>query len=159
MAKKNLFFLKILILPKKYLSFQTFFYTEQEIHPKYLRRTSDQGPKTRLPSRVLQWTIPLEFGPNYIFQENLPINTIIQSFADEFVLVFHAPTRVKFELQIKESIAKISTWESKNQLQTSADKTNYLLIRMLVMGPTIRWKGERTKRVYAFKYLFILMKR
>ncbi|GBM64469.1 hypothetical protein AVEN_194229-1 [Araneus ventricosus] len=24
--------------------------------------TSDQGPKTRLPSRLLQWTRPLEFG-------------------------------------------------------------------------------------------------
>ncbi|GBL98131.1 hypothetical protein AVEN_60932-1, partial [Araneus ventricosus] len=53
---------------------------------------------------------------NEIPQENWPINTSIQAFADDFVLVSHAPTRVQLESQINESIAKFSTWTSKNQL-------------------------------------------
>ncbi|GBL93973.1 hypothetical protein AVEN_76695-1 [Araneus ventricosus] len=43
---------------------------------------------------------------NEILQENWPINTSIQAFADDFVLVSHAPTRVQLESQINESIAK-----------------------------------------------------
>ncbi|GBM92241.1 hypothetical protein AVEN_203046-1 [Araneus ventricosus] len=78
---------------------------------------------------------------------------------NDFVLVSHAPTyaptRVQLESQINESIAKFSTWTSKNQLQISAEKTNYLLISKLVRGPTIRWQGERIKRAYAIKYLGI----
>ncbi|GBM25360.1 Putative protein in type-1 retrotransposable element R1DM [Araneus ventricosus] len=77
----------------------------------------------------------------------------IQAFVDDFVLVSHAPTRVKLESQISESIAKFSTWTSKNQLQISAEKTNYLLISKLVRGPTIRWQSERIKRAHAIKYL------
>ncbi|GBM90624.1 Putative protein in type-1 retrotransposable element R1DM [Araneus ventricosus] len=92
---------------------------------------------------------------NEILQENWPINTSIQAFADDFVLVSHAPTRVQLESQINESIAKFSTWTSKNQLQISAEKTNYLLISKLVRGPTIRWQGERIKRAHAIKYLGI----
>ncbi|GBO12450.1 Putative protein in type-1 retrotransposable element R1DM, partial [Araneus ventricosus] len=37
---------------------------------------------------------------NEILQENWPINTSIQAFADDFVLVSHAPTRVQLESQI-----------------------------------------------------------
>ncbi|GBN82580.1 Putative protein in type-1 retrotransposable element R1DM [Araneus ventricosus] len=58
---------------------------------------------------------------NEILQENWPINTSIQAFADDFVLVSHAPTRVQLESQINESIAKFSTWTSKNQLQISTE--------------------------------------
>ncbi|GBM11094.1 Putative protein in type-1 retrotransposable element R1DM [Araneus ventricosus] len=90
---------------------------------------------------------------NEILQENWPINTRIQAFADDFVLVSHALTRVQLESQINESIAKFSIWTSKNQLQISAEKTNYLLISKLVRGPTIRWQGERIKRAHAIKYL------
>ncbi|GBN24231.1 hypothetical protein AVEN_102236-1 [Araneus ventricosus] len=46
---------------------------------------------------------------NEILQENWPINSSIQAFADDFVLVSHAPTRVQLESQINESIAKFST--------------------------------------------------
>ncbi|GBN47535.1 Putative protein in type-1 retrotransposable element R1DM, partial [Araneus ventricosus] len=92
---------------------------------------------------------------NEILQENWPINTSIQAFADDFVLVSHASTRVQLESQINESIAKFSTWTSKNQLQISAEKTNYLLISNLVRGPTILWQGERIKRAHAIKYLGI----
>ncbi|GBN76905.1 Putative protein in type-1 retrotransposable element R1DM [Araneus ventricosus] len=92
---------------------------------------------------------------NEILQENWLINTSIQAFADDFVLVSHAPTRVQLESQINDSIAKFSTWTSKNQLQISAEKTNYLLISKLVRGPTIRWQGERIKRAHAIKYLGI----
>ncbi|GBO24687.1 Putative protein in type-1 retrotransposable element R1DM, partial [Araneus ventricosus] len=92
---------------------------------------------------------------NEILQENWPINTSIHAFADDFVLVSHAPTRVQLESQINESIAKFSTWTSKNQLQISAEKTNYLFISKLVRGPTIRWQGERIKRAHAIKYLGI----
>ncbi|GBO29950.1 hypothetical protein AVEN_209775-1 [Araneus ventricosus] len=92
---------------------------------------------------------------NEILQENWPINTSIQAFADDFVLVSHAPTRVQLGSQINESIAKFSTWTSKNQLQISAEKTNYLLISKLVRGPTIRWQGERIKRAHPIKYLGI----
>ncbi|GBN50374.1 Putative protein in type-1 retrotransposable element R1DM [Araneus ventricosus] len=90
---------------------------------------------------------------NEILQENWPINTSIQAFADDFVLDSHAPTRVQLESQINESIVKFSTWTSKNQLQISAEKTNYLLINKLVKGLTIRWQGERIKRAHAIKYL------
>ncbi|GBL73247.1 hypothetical protein AVEN_159300-1 [Araneus ventricosus] len=75
---------------------------------------------------------------NEIFQENWPINTNIQAFSNDFVLLSHAPTKVQLESQINESIAKFSTWESKPQLQISADNTNYLLISKLVRAPTIR---------------------
>ncbi|GBN82832.1 Putative protein in type-1 retrotransposable element R1DM [Araneus ventricosus] len=90
---------------------------------------------------------------NEILQENWPINTNIQAFADDLVLVSHARARVQLESQINQSIAKFSTWASKNQLQISADKTNYLLINKLVRGPTIRWKGKRIKRVHALHAL------
>ncbi|GBO10287.1 hypothetical protein AVEN_116465-1 [Araneus ventricosus] len=90
---------------------------------------------------------------NEILQENRPINTSIQAFADDFVLVSHAPTRVQLESQIKEYIAKFSTWASKNQLQILAEKSYYLLISKLIRGPTIRWQGERIKRAHAIKYL------
>ncbi|GBM04257.1 Putative protein in type-1 retrotransposable element R1DM [Araneus ventricosus] len=69
---------------------------------------------------------------NEIFQGNSPINTNIKAFADDFVLVFHARTRVQLESQINQSIAKFSAWTSRNQLQISADKTNYLLYSKLV---------------------------
>ncbi|GBO17890.1 Putative protein in type-1 retrotransposable element R1DM [Araneus ventricosus] len=72
---------------------------------------------------------------NETLQENWLINTSIQAFADDFVLVSLAPTRVQLESQINEYIAKFSTCTSKNQLQISAEKTNYLLISKLVRGP------------------------
>ncbi|GBN27479.1 hypothetical protein AVEN_67544-1 [Araneus ventricosus] len=78
---------------------------------------------------------------NEILPENWPINTSFQAFADD--LVSHAPTRIQLQSQNNESIAKFSTWASKNQLQISPDKTNYLLISKLVRGHTIRWQGER----------------
>ncbi|GBM44286.1 hypothetical protein AVEN_23341-1 [Araneus ventricosus] len=78
---------------------------------------------------------------NEILQENWPINTSIQAFAENFVLVSHAPSRVQLQSQINESIAKFSTWTSENQLQISAEKTNYLLISKIVREPTIRWQG------------------
>ncbi|GBO13282.1 Putative protein in type-1 retrotransposable element R1DM [Araneus ventricosus] len=92
---------------------------------------------------------------NAILQENWPINTRIQAFADDFALVSHAPTRVQLESQINESIAKFSTLTIKNQLQISAENTNYLLISKLVREPTIRWQGERIKRDHSIKYLGI----
>ncbi|GBN83039.1 hypothetical protein AVEN_39392-1 [Araneus ventricosus] len=82
---------------------------------------------------------------NEILQENLPINTSIKAFADAFVLVSHAPTRVQLESQINESITKFSTWKSKNQLQISAEKTNYLLISKLVGNPPFVGKAKELK--------------
>ncbi|GBN90949.1 hypothetical protein AVEN_42542-1 [Araneus ventricosus] len=44
---------------------------------------------------------------NEMLQENWLINTSIQAFADDFVLVSHAPSRVQLESQINESINEI----------------------------------------------------
>ncbi|GBM69068.1 Putative protein in type-1 retrotransposable element R1DM [Araneus ventricosus] len=94
---------------------------------------------------------------NEILQEHWPINTSIQAFADDFVLISHAPTRVQLESQINESIAKFSTYTSKNELKISAEETNYLLISKLVRGSTIRWQGERIKRSHSIKYLGVFI--
>ncbi|GBM95806.1 hypothetical protein AVEN_165506-1 [Araneus ventricosus] len=120
-------------------------------HPKYLRRTSDQDQKQGCPQGSCSGPSLWNVVANEILLENWPINTSIQTFADDFVLVSHAPTRVL--LSHKLTNLKFSTWASKNKLQILADKTNYLLISKLVRRPTIRWKGERIKRAHAIKYL------
>ncbi|GBL64016.1 hypothetical protein AVEN_83352-1 [Araneus ventricosus] len=76
---------------------------------------------------------------NEILQENWRINTSIRAFADDFVLVSHAPTRVQLKSQINESLAKFSTWASKNQLLKpghSNQVQNSILIKPIAHDPT-----------------------
>ncbi|GBN12067.1 hypothetical protein AVEN_184121-1 [Araneus ventricosus] len=108
--------------------------------------TSDQGQKQGCPQSSCNGPTFWNLVANEILQENWPINTNIQAFANKFVLVSHTPTRVELESQINQSIVEFSTWVSKNQLQISADKTNYVLISKLVWGPTIRWLDEKINR-------------
>ncbi|GBM24779.1 hypothetical protein AVEN_245034-1 [Araneus ventricosus] len=77
---------------------------------------------------------------NEILQDTCPENTSIQAFADDFVIVSHAPTKIKIQIQIHAAIEKFSNWSNKNELQISTGKTQYILFSKLTRAPRIRCK-------------------
>ncbi|GBM44583.1 hypothetical protein AVEN_250562-1 [Araneus ventricosus] len=84
--------------------------------------------------------------PNEILQETWAENTSIQAFADDFVIVSHAPTKIKIENQIHVAIEKFINWANKNKLQISTGKTQYNLFSKLTRPSRIRWEGEMTQK-------------
>ncbi|GBN54262.1 Retrovirus-related Pol polyprotein from type-1 retrotransposable element R1 [Araneus ventricosus] len=94
---------------------------------------------------------------NEILKETWPENTAIRSFADDFVIVSHAPTKIKIENQIHASIEKFINWANKNKLQISTGQTQYILFSKLTRLPRIRWQGETIQRKHTIKYLGLLI--
>ncbi|GBM11082.1 hypothetical protein AVEN_242971-1 [Araneus ventricosus] len=94
---------------------------------------------------------------NEILQDTWLENTAIQAFADDFVIVSHAPTKIKIENQIHATIEKFINWINKNKLQISTGKTQYILFSKLTRPPRIRWQGETIQRKYTIKYLGLLI--
>ncbi|GBO16706.1 Retrovirus-related Pol polyprotein from type-1 retrotransposable element R1 [Araneus ventricosus] len=94
---------------------------------------------------------------NEILQETWPENTAIQAFADDFVIVSHAPTKIKIENQMHAAIEKFINWTNKNKLQISTGKTQYILFSKLTRPPRIRWQGETIQRKHTIKYLGLLI--
>ncbi|GBN60022.1 Retrovirus-related Pol polyprotein from type-1 retrotransposable element R1 [Araneus ventricosus] len=94
---------------------------------------------------------------NEILQETWPENSAIQAFADDFVIVSHASTKIKIENQIHTAIEKFINWANKNKLQISTGKTQYILFSKLRRPPRIRWQGEIIQRKHTIKYLGLLI--
>ncbi|GBO26091.1 hypothetical protein AVEN_51483-1 [Araneus ventricosus] len=63
---------------------------------------------------------------NEILQETWPENAAIQPFADDFVIVSHAPTKIKIENQIQVAIEKFINWADKKKLLQAKLNTSSL---------------------------------
>ncbi|GBO10106.1 hypothetical protein AVEN_81741-1 [Araneus ventricosus] len=88
---------------------------------------------------------------NEILQETEPENTALQEFADDFVIVSHAPTKMKIENQIHDAIEIFINWANKIKLQISTDKTQYIFFSKLTRPPRFRWQGETIQRKHTIK--------
>ncbi|GBM54735.1 Retrovirus-related Pol polyprotein from type-1 retrotransposable element R1 [Araneus ventricosus] len=90
---------------------------------------------------------------NEVLMQQWPNNVAIQAFADDFVLVVHAPTKRKMEEDTEAAIKIFDNWARIHSLQVSVDKTTYMLFSPLVASTRIRWNANRVKKSHSIKYL------
>lgn len=117
----------------------------------YVSRNATKGCAQGSCSGPLCWNIVA----NNVLSEDWPLNTIIQAYADDFVILVAANTRKELEKDASETLTKFHTWATSEKLNISANKTTACLFSSLKRKPKIVLSGLKIKVQDDFKYLGI----
>jgi len=102
---------------------------------------------------------------NEMLRKTMPVNTDIQAFADDFLIIGYSDKTAQLRDTVQPAIEVFRGWAEENGLRISANKSEYLTLNKQRNrgGPApdrdigLKWGNEKIRNVETIKYLGVLI--